>query len=253
MKKFLKIAASVVVLLVLLPTGWFFLTAGSRTALPGPVALASLGTDATVRVIDKPEWLILEPANRTPVAGVVFYQGASTDVRGYAPTLRRIAAAGYRVVMPRMPMNFAIFAQDKALEVEAAFPDIQRWMLIGHSMGGGAGAGFVHDHPDAVAGFVVWDSFPLESTKLTDWGKPVWHVHRATPDGKPPASFEKRRALFPADGPWVPLPGGIHMNFGDFVGGAYKEDWAATMPQAEQHDRVVQATLEGLQAMGGAG
>jgi hypothetical protein len=98
---------------------------------------------------------------------------------------------------------------------------------------------------------VVWDSFPLESTRLTNWGKPVWHIHRATPDGKPPESFARRRDLFPPNDPWVPLPGGIHMNFGAFVGGAYQEDWAATMPRAEQHDRVVAATLQALAAMGG--
>lgn len=253
MKKVLKYGAIAIVLALLLPTAWFFLTADGRTANPAPEALAAMASDASVTVTDEPRWVIFEPAGRTPVAGVIMYPGASCDVRGYAPTLRRIAAAGYRVVAPRMPMNFSIFAQDKALEVEAAFPDIRRWMLIGHSMGGGAGAAFIHDHPDAVAGFVVWDSFPRESDRLDTWGKPVWHIHRATPDGAPPPSFAARRSLFPAEPAWVPLPGGIHMNFGAFVGGAYQEGWAATMPRAEQHDIVVRATLEGLAAMGGPG
>ncbi|MBL8224231.1 MAG: hypothetical protein JNM50_02785 [Chromatiales bacterium] len=253
MKKVLKYGALVLVLALVLPTAWFFLTAGSRTANPAPEALAAMESDAAVTVTDEPRWVIFDPAGREPVAGVIFYQGASTDVRGYAPTLRRIAAAGYRVVAPRMPMNFSIFATDKALEVEAAFPEIRRWMLIGHSMGGGAGSAFIHKHPDAVAGFVVWDSFPLESDRLAEWNRPVWHIHRATPDGQPPESFAARRPYFPADAPWVPLPGGNHMNFGAFVGGSYKEQWVATMPRAEQHDRVVAATLEGLAAMGGPG
>lgn len=253
MKKVLKYGALLLLLALLLPTAWFFLTANGRTANPAPEALAAMASDATVRVTDEPRWVIFDPADREPVAGVIFYQGASTDVRGYAPTLRRIAAAGYRVVAPRMPMNFSIFAEDKALEVEAAFPGIRRWMLIGHSMGGGAGAAFIHDHPEAVAGFIVWDSFPLESDRLDVWGKPVWHIHRATPDGQPPESFAARRPYFPAEWPWVPLPGGNHMNFGAFVGGAYKEQWQAVMPRAEQHDRVVAATLEGLAAMGGPG
>ena len=47
----------------------------------------------------------------------------------------------------------------------------------------------------------------------------------------------------------VPVRGGIHMQFGSFVGGAYKEEWTATISREAQQDIVVTGTLNALLAM----
>jgi pimeloyl-ACP methyl ester carboxylesterase len=170
-------------------------------------------------------------------------------VRGYSPVLRRLAARGYLVVAVPMPLNMAIFGVNRADDVRAAFPDVKRWVIAGHSMGGAMAARYAHRHPDDLAGLVIWDSRPAESDTLVDVKYPVWHIHRATADGRPPEKFEKYRNLFPSTSNWVPLPGGIHMQFGSFVGGTYKEEWTATITREEQQDLVVTGTLNALLAM----
>jgi pimeloyl-ACP methyl ester carboxylesterase len=150
-----------------------------------------------------------------------------------------------------MPLEFAFLAPGRALDVEAAYPAITRWAIIGHSLGGAMAANFVYNHPTAVTGLVIWDSYPAPNNSLADYPRPVWHIHRARPDGTPPAAFAERRALFPADSHWVAIPGGIHMYFGSFEGGGFKEEWAPAISRAEQQDRAVAATLEALRLMSG--
>jgi dienelactone hydrolase len=222
----------------------------ARHADASPMALAASASDGDVRVEDG-TFLMFRPAKVAERMGVVFYPGAYTDVRGYAQTLRPLAAAGYRVVAVKMPFELAILAPGRAAEVLAANPDVTRWAIMGHSVGGTSAAIFAAENPDAVDGVVIWDSFPPSFASLAAFPKPVWHIHRATPDGAPPESFAVQRPLFPPSSRWVPIPGGIHMYFGSFSGGGYQEDWAPSISQQQQHETVIAATLEALAAIEG--
>jgi hypothetical protein len=240
---------------VLAALGWVALWAwgNSRHADPGPAALAALSSDSTVTVVEDGQFLVFRPTMQEPRLGVVFYPGASSDLRGYAPVLRRLAAAGYFVVGVSMPLEFAFLAPDRAADAQAAYRQVSRWAIIGHSLGGAMAASFVHRHPEDVQGLIIWDSYPPPNESLAEFPRPVWHIHRATPDGAPPAAFAANRHLFPSASRWVPIPGGIHMYFGDFVGGGYVEDWEPSITRGEHQDRAVTATLEALREMESAG
>ncbi len=215
-------------------------------AAPEALALARPGPDVTV---EQGRFLTLRPQERPEALGVIFYPGAYVDVRGYLPTLRPIAAAGHRVVIVPMPFELAIFGIDRALDVRRANPDIRRWVIVGHSVGGAMAAMFASRHPDAVRGVIIWDSYPPSIAHLRDFAAPVWLIHRARADGAPPESFARQRHLFPPHSRWAPIRGGIHMNFGAFRGGGYVEDWPAAIDPAEQHRAVVELTLEALATM----
>lgn len=248
MKRFLRWTVIVVVLLCGLSVGGLVVQRQGRYADASPSAIAAATSDADVEVtIDQN--VTFRPRHARERLGVIFYPGAYTDLRGYAVTLRPIAAAGYRVVAVAMPLDLAILATGRAQDVIDANPDLRHWAIIGHSVGGAAAAVFAHDHPDAVAGVVIWDSFPPEGWSLAAFPKPVWHIHRATPDGAPPESFVRQRASFPSASPWVPIPGGIHMYFGSFAEGGYKEDWAPSISPQQQHEVAVAATLRALRAI----
>lgn len=235
------------VLLAVVATAW---QQQQRHADAAPEALVALRSDARVRVADA-GYLTLRPAIARERLGVVVYPGAYVDVRGYAPTLREIAAAGYRVVVVRMPFELAIFGIDRAADAIRANPDIRRWAIIGHSVGGAMAAVFAYRHPDLVDGVIIWDSYPPSITSLAEDPRPVWLIHRATPDGAPPAAFARQRHLFPASSRWAAIRGGNHMQFGAFSGGGYIEDWPATLTAAQQHAQVVARTLEALRDIEG--
>ena len=111
------------------------------------------------------------------------------------------------------------------------------------------GARFVSRHPDLIRALVIWDSYPSEQETLKDYRRPVWLIHRADHNGAPPASYQPRLSRFPRHTRFVPIPGGNHMNFGDFVVGRGRQvmDPAITAP-AQQH-QVVVATLEALASL----
>jgi len=216
-----------------------------RHADASPQAIAAMRSDASV-LVEQGRYLVLRPRQTPERMGVVFYPGAYADIRGYVPTLRPIAAAGYRIVIVPMPFELAIFGFNAARDVQRVNPDLANWAIVGHSVGGAMAAMFASRNPDAVQGVIIWDSYPPSMASLTDYPKPAWLIHRATPDGAPPASFARNRKLYPPESPWVPIPGAIHMNFGSFQGGGYVEDWQPGITQAQQHEQVIAATLQAL-------
>jgi pimeloyl-ACP methyl ester carboxylesterase len=150
-----------------------------------------------------------------------------------------------------MPFDLAIFGIDSALAVQAANADVRRWALIGHSVGGAMGPLFASRHPEALAGVIIWDSYAPEMANFSAYSKPVWHIHRARPDGSPPPHFEAQRERFPPTGRWWPIRGGIHMQFGLFEANRYEEDWAPLITPEQQRAQVVEATLAALAEMAG--
>ena len=246
-KKILKFCAAAFGILAIAIFAWLEYTTVARNAAPGELALAALNSDATV-VVDDNEWLVMKPANSSPTTGLIVYPGANCDIRGYAPLMREIAAAGYLVVGIRMPYDFSIFAPDRALEVPPRFPDIKNWHLAGHSMGGAMAGTFAANNADMLSGVIMWDSYPASS--LANSTLPVTTIYRATLEGEQPENFQAVVDRYPEGTTWVPVPGGIHMYFGSFTGGGYNELWEPKISVAEQHRIIIDATVAALNRSG---
>jgi Alpha/beta hydrolase family len=248
MKRWLRWTLISVVTLVVLMAGFMVQQKAARHADASPDAIAAATSDDEVKV-EYGDYITFRPLRTPERLGLIFYPGAYTDVRGYAPTLKPIAAAGYRVIAVPMPFELAILGIERAAEVQAANPDITHWVIMGHSVGGTAAAAYTSRYPGRLDGVVIWDSYPPGFASLAEFQKPVWNIHRARLDGLPPETFARQRHLFPPGSPWVAIPGGNHMNFGSFSGGGYQEDWAAEISQTDQHKLVIAATLQALAAI----
>jgi len=164
------------------------------------------------------------------------------DPRAYAPAARVIAANGYLVVIVPMPLNLAILSPDQALKVIDAFPQVDRWAVGGHSLGGAMASRFVYQHPDAVKGLLLWASYPAASDDLSDLDLAVISIY-GTLDGL--ASEEEvvdSRDLLPADTRWVAVEGGNHAQFAWY--GPQSGDNPATISRDDQQELVVAATLD---------
>ena len=58
-------------------------------------------------------------------------------------------------VLVHMPLNLAVLNENAADAVIAAYPDITRWYLCGHSMGGSAAVNYSWKHPDQLNGLIL--------------------------------------------------------------------------------------------------
>jgi hypothetical protein len=218
-----------------------------RTPPPMPEALVALESDSAVQV-DADRWLVFQPAQEQPQVGLILYPQGRVDVRSYAPAARAIAEKGYLVILVPMPLNLAVFAPDAASEVIAFFPEIGRWAIGGHSLGGAMAARYAYAHPSGVEGLVLWAAYPDTRNDLSDRDLSVTSIY-ATLDGL--ATMEKidaSRSLLPSTTEWVAIEGGNHAQFGWY--GPQNGDNPATISREEQQRQVVVATtqlLDGLQ------
>jgi len=217
-----------------------FVVWASTPSSPMPEALAALQSDAQVGVETKP-WLIFRPGAEEPIVGLILYPGGRVDPRAYAPTTWAIAAEGYLVVIVPMPLNLAFFGPNRAAEVLAAFPEVELWAIGGHSLGGAMAARFVHRHPSAVQGLVLWASYPAASDDLSARDLAVASIY-GTRDGlATEEEIAASRPLLPAETRWVAIVGGNHAQFGWY--GPQSGDNPATISREVQQREVVAATL----------
>ena len=214
---------------------------------PSPEAIAALVSDDQVQV-EQGNWLVFRPVGVTPNTGFVLYPGGRVDYRSYAPQARDIAAEGYLVVVPKMPLNLAVTAPGKATEIVAAFPEVSHWAVGGHSLGGAMAATFVHDQPDAVDGLVFWAAYPAGNKSLAGSNVRVVSISGTNDGLATPAKIAASEPLVPADTRWVPIQGGNHAQFGSY--GLQPGDGTATISAEEQRAQTVAATVALLAALG---
>ncbi len=245
MKKALKITGALLILLVVGMYGYLVYSTAAGNAAPAAEAMAAMQSDAAVTVTME-DWLVMQPASSTPTIGIVFYAGAYCDVRGYAPVLKEVAAAGYLVIAPTLPFDFSIFAPDIADEVRAAYPEIKRWVIAGHSMGGAMAGRYAYLNQDNLAGLIVFDSFPPGGNSLAESKLPILLFERAKADGSRSQKFIDNAGLYPEGTPNILIPGAQHMYYGSFDGGAYEEEWEPGIKRSVQQRVVIEGMIEGL-------
>ena len=218
------------------------------TVIPAPMdeALEALRTSSDVAVETEP-WLVFRPSGPPPEVGLIFYPGARVDYRAYAPAARAIADAGYLVVVPPMPLNLAVLAPDRAKDIQAAFPEVNRWAVGGHSLGGAMAARFAAQNPELVQGLVLWGAYPPSSSSLRDASLEVVSVSGSQDGLATPDKIRASRDLLPAETRWVEIAGANHAQFGWY--GSQSGDNDATVTRSVQQDQAVAATVALLRSL----
>lgn len=234
----LLIFALVFVLISLAISAAAFLLWTANAAQPGAVALDALASSDTVQVIQADRTITFDPIGDQSEIGFIFYPGALVDPRAYAPILRPLADAGYLVVTQYMPLNLAIFDIQAADRLRAAFPDVESWVIGGHSMGGAMASRYALEAGD-MAGLALIGSFPFGD--LSGLSLPTVSVYGDTDGLIPLTEIDNSRAFLPDNTVYVELEGANHAQFGDY--GAQNGDLTAAMPAEDQHAQTVDALV----------
>jgi pimeloyl-ACP methyl ester carboxylesterase len=214
----------------------------SNPAAPLPEAQTALDSDAAVMVSRDNGWIVFQPEGVTPQTGLIFYPGGLVSPEAYAPPLRAIAAAGYLVVITPVPLNLAVLNASAAAPVIAAYPDIEHWVIAGHSLGGSMAARFAYDNPDTISGLALWAAYPEADRDMSGRDLAVTSIYGSEDGLATVEQVEGARALLPPDTVWVRIEGGNHAQFGTY--GDQARDNAATISRDEQQAQVVAAMLE---------
>ncbi len=209
-----------------------------------------LQSSATITVLDGPATLEFLPASPDVRAALIFLCGSGVSAHAYAPLLRPIAEAGYAVFVVKLPWRFAPLeshkqgAVDRALGVVAEHPEISRWVISGHSLGGALACRVMQVAPAAISAMVLIGTTHPKQDDLSSLRVPVTKVY-STNDGVAPADRTlSNKGLLPAHTKWVAIEGGNHSQFGHY--GHQLLDGAATISREDQQEITRTAILEGL-------
>lgn len=208
---------------------------------PLPEALEALQSDDVVTVSLEP-WLTFRPNLTTPQTGFIFYPGGRINPQGYANLMRAIAAEGYLVVVPEMPINMAVFNANIADEIIAAFFEINIWVIGGHSIGGTMAAQYTAQNPDFVDGLAIWASYPANNADISALHLPVVSIYGHLDPRVNDESISTRKALLPTKTQYVRIEGGDHHLFGSYE--IKPEEHHATISRTSQQQQIIEATLD---------
>lgn len=223
-----------------------FIAWGVLIPKPMPEAINAMQSDSQVTVSSDP-WLVFQPTEQTPTKGLIVYPGGRVDPRAYAPLARAIAEHGYLVVIVPMPLNLAVFGSSRAASVIEAYPEIQNWVIGGHSLGGSMAALYADKNRHQIDGLALWASYPASSNDLSSSKIKVTSIFGTLDGLATQAKIDASRELLPADTVWFPIDGGNHAQFGWY--GDQSGDNPAGISRQEQQAQIIQATVELLQSV----
>jgi len=197
-------------------------------------------------VTDVP-WLTFTPKQDAADTGFIFYPGGRIDPRGYSNLMYAIAEKGYLVIVPMMPINMAIFNSNIADEIIASHPEIQSWVIGGHSVGGTAAALYTFAHPEKIDGLAIWSSYPADNSNISALDIPVILMYGGNEVGVTDESINARKHLLPPDTRYIKIEGGDHHQFGSYL--LTTEENLATISREAQHEQILSAMFELLQSV----
>jgi Alpha/beta hydrolase family len=232
------------ILLILSLSG--FIIWASNPAAAMPEAQQAMISDNSIE-IQKDPWLVFQPTGETPDTGLIIYPGGRVDPVAYAPAARRIAENGYLVVIVPMPLNLAVFGANQAKEIISAYPEVQNWVIAGHSLGGAMAARFADMNPEITDGLVLWAAYPAKSNDLSTSDLKSMSISGSQDGLSTPAKIQDSLSLLPPDTQGVVIQGGNHGQFGWY--GLQSGDNEATITRSEQQEQIIQATLALLESV----
>jgi hypothetical protein len=238
-------------------TAWFvnlFRTQGVPAAL--------LHDDDRVAVRESNETLALLPSDAAPAgagnsraaggsSALVFICGGGVAAEAYVPLLRAVAERGHPVHIVRLPYRLAPLeghkrtAVERARNVIAANPAIDRWVIAGHSLGGALATRLAADPPEKLVAVVLIGTSHPRELDLSATSLAVTKVFASNDGIATPQMIHATGDLLPAGTHWVEIEGGNHSQFGHY--GHQLFDGTATVARERQQDLTREALLRALQ------
>jgi len=204
-----------------------------------PAALAAMTSSAQVEVIDRATSIELRPVGRTPTVGLVFSPGARVDARAYVNVLLPQAQTGFLVVILKIPFGLGIVDVGQSAEPIGDHPEIGRWVVGGHSLGGTSASMFAARRPAGVTGLLFYASYPDDDLSgRTDLA--VASISGSNDGLATPAKIDDHRADLPADTRYTVIQGAVHAFFGDY--GAQPGDGTPTIDRDAAQAQIAAAT-----------
>ncbi len=171
-----------------------------------------------------------------PSAGFIFYPGGKVEYTAYQPLMEACAQKNILCVLVEMPFNLAVLDINAAHGIREQFPQVETWIIGGHSLGGSMAAAYAADHTDELAGLVLLGAYSTED--LTSSGLRVLSVYGSEDRVMNREKYAANLPNLPADFSEIIIDGGCHAGFGFY--GPQAGDGTPTLSAEEQIEQTAE-------------
>ena len=228
------------ILVVLATACLLYLTTGSYPAHEDAAAALASAENVIVTEYDDGT-LTFVP--REPMAGLIFYPGGKVESSAYAPLMAAFARENILCVLLSMPFDLAVFDVGGADGILEAYPEIDRWYLAGHSLGGAMAASYAADHAEEYEGIFLLAAYSTQD--LTKSGLEVVSLYGSEDLVLNREKYEESRSNLPESTLEYVIDGGCHAGFGSY--GAQNGDGTPAISTEEQIQITVAQCLTAIQ------
>ena len=179
--------------------------------------------------------------------GFVFYPGGKVEVDSYIPLMRALAERGAFCVLYEMPFNLAVFDVNAADGISEEFPDISKWYIGGHSLGGSMAASHLSKNAEIYEGLVLLGSYSVAD--LSSFDISVISICGSEDGVMNREKYEKSKANLPSDFTEIIIDGGCHAYFGMY--GDQQGDGKASVTAEEQINFTAEKIFEYMSGANG--
>ena len=153
----------------------------------------------------------------------------------YAPLMQQCAERGILCVIVEPRFNLAILDVNAADGIQAKFPDVDVWIIGGHSLGGLAACDYLEQHGKSYEGVALLASYP--SHDISSFGGGVVTLLGTEDHVINERGFEAAEEYLPTNAELIEIEGGNHANFGNY--GEQSGDGTALITREEQQAETV--------------
>lgn len=193
------------------------------------------------------EWkdgtVVIRPEGRDTIAGLIFYPGGKVEHTAYTPLMEALASEGILCVLVEMPFRLAVLDVSAAEGIPEAFPEVERWYLGGHSLGGSMAASYLASHTEGFEGLILLGSYSTADLSGTELS--VLSVYGSEDGVLDREKYAEYRPNLPEGFTETVIEGGNHAYFGAY--GEQDGDGTATVTPAEQLRQTAEAILTMLE------
>ena len=189
------------------------------------------------------------PKTNAKAVGLIFLPGAMVPPLAYDPLARRLAKAGYPVVVMHLEnrMAFGGAGVDEMMTRVLSKTQQGRWAVGGHSRGGMLAAEFGYLHPERVAGLILIGTTHPRDRDLSAFPYPVTKIMGSLDGVAPVAKSMENAHRLPGHAKMVTIEGANHAQFGYYRYQLF--DGEAAISREEQQRQLTGAVVAALREM----
>lgn len=172
--------------------------------------------------------------------GFIFYPGGKVEHTAYEPLMKSCAAQGILCVLLEVPFRVAMLDTDAAEGITDRFPEMDRWYIGGHSLGGSVAGSYLAEHTTEFDGLILLGSYVISD--LSDTNLDVLSIYGSEDGVLNMKNYEKNTSYLPENFTETIIEGGCHAYFGTY--GTQEGDGTPAITNWEQIDLTVKSICE---------